>query len=29
MSVAEVEEVKEIISNATNAQSNDLPEKVI
>lgn len=29
MSVAEVEEVKEIISNATNAKSNDLPEKVI
>lgn len=29
MSAAEVEEVKEIISNATNAQSNDLPEKVI
>lgn len=29
MGVAEVEEVKEIISNATNAQSNDLPEKVI
>lgn len=29
MSIAEVEEVKEIISNATNAQSNDLPEKVI
>lgn len=29
MSIAEVEEVKEIIGNATNAQSNDLPEKVI